>query len=437
MSIQKTTTRSREIYQASCAVMPGGVSSPVRAFRSVGGDPVVIARAAGAYMEDVDGQRYLDYVGSWGPMLFGHADPEVVAALQDAVTRGTSYGCPTELELLLCRQLTQMIPSVEMVRLVNSGTEAAMSALRAARGFTGRPKVIKFRGCYHGHVDSLLVQAGSGLATFGQPSSAGVPAETVRDTLSVEFNDAAAVEAAFARYPDQIAAVVLEPIVGNMGCVPPLPGYLEALRDLCTRHGALLVFDEVMTGFRVGPSGAQGLYNITPDLTVLGKIIGGGLPVGAYGGRRDIMSMISPLGPIYQAGTLSGNPLATTAGLTTLRRIAREADTLYPRLEALSAKLADGLRAAAEAAGLPATLNRVGSMMTLFFAAGPVTDFNSAAQGTDERYAAFFHAMLDRGIYLAPSRFECAFVSAAHTEANIDLTIAAAYEAAHVAAQTP
>jgi glutamate-1-semialdehyde 2,1-aminomutase len=415
--------------------MPGGVSSPVRAFRSVGGDPVVIARASGAYMEDVDGQRYLDYVGSWGPMLFGHADPEVVAALQDAVSRGTSYGCPTELELLLCRQITQMIPSVEMVRLVNSGTEAVMSALRAARGFTGRAKVIKFRGCYHGHVDSLLVQAGSGLATFGQPSSAGVPAETVRDTLCVEFNSVTAVEEAFAHHGSQIAAVVLEPVVGNMGCVPPQPGFLQALRDLCTQHGALLVFDEVMTGFRVGPGCAQALYGITPDLTVLGKIIGGGMPVGAYGGRRDIMSMISPLGPIYQAGTLSGNPMATTAGLTTLRRIAREADTLYPRLEALSARLGQGLLDAATAAGLPATLNRVGSMMTLFFANGPITDFPSASQGTDDVYAAFFHAMLDRGVYLAPSRFECAFVSAAHTDADIDLTIAAAQEAAHVAAK--
>jgi glutamate-1-semialdehyde 2,1-aminomutase len=415
--------------------MPGGVSSPVRAFRSVGGDPVVIARASGAHMEDVDGQRYLDYVGSWGPMLFGHADPEVVAALQDAVSRGTSYGCPTELELLLCRQITQMIPSVEMVRLVNSGTEAVMSALRAARGFTGRAKVIKFRGCYHGHVDSLLVQAGSGLATFGQPSSAGVPAETVRDTLCVEFNSVSAVEEAFAHHGSQIAAVVLEPVVGNMGCVPPQPGFLQALRDLCTQHGALLVFDEVMTGFRVGPGCAQALYGITPDLTVLGKIIGGGMPVGAYGGRRDIMSMISPLGPIYQAGTLSGNPMATTAGLTTLRRIAREADTLYPRLEALSARLGQGLLDAATAAGLPATLNRVGSMMTLFFANGPITDFPSASQGTDDIYAAFFHAMLDRGVYLAPSRFECAFVSAAHTDADIDLTIAAAQEAAHVAAK--
>lgn len=437
MNTPRITTRSAEIYQASCAVMPGGVSSPVRAFRSVGGTPVVIARAQGAYMEDVDGQRYLDYVGSWGPLLFGHADPEVVAALHDAITRGTSYGCPTELELLLCRQITQMLPSVEMVRLVNSGTEAAMSALRAARGFTGRPKVIKFRGCYHGHVDSLLVQAGSGLATLGTPSSAGVPAETVRDTLSIEFNDLAAVEAAFAKYPNEIAAVMLEPVVGNMGCVPPLPGYLEGLRALCTQHGALLIFDEVMTGFRVGPGGAQGLYNITPDLTALGKIIGGGLPVGAYGGRRDIMSMISPLGPIYQAGTLSGNPLATTAGLTTLRRIAREAPTLYPRLDALAAKLSSGLLAAAAAAGLPATINRVGSMLTLFFTADPVTDFNSASKGTDARYATFFHAMLDRGIYLAPSRFECAFISAAHTDADIDLTIAAAFEAAHAAAQTP
>jgi glutamate-1-semialdehyde 2,1-aminomutase len=430
----RKSERSHEIFAASCQVIPGGVSSPVRAFRSVGGDPVVVARASGARLEDVDGQTYIDYVGSWGPLLFGHADPEVVAALHEAITRGTSYGCPTELELLLSRQIIDLVPSIEMVRLVNSGTEAAMSAVRVARGFTGRSKVVKFRGCYHGHVDSLLVQAGSGLATLGKPSSAGVPVEIVRETIAVEFNSPAGIEEAFAKHGSEIAAVMLEPIVGNMGCVLPQPGYLELLRDLCTKHGALLVFDEVMTGFRVGPGGAQALYNIRPDLTVLGKIIGGGLPVGAYGGRKDIMSMVSPLGPVYQAGTLSGNPLATTAGLTTLRRIARDHAAIYARLESLSARLADGFVSAARAAGLPATMNRVGSMMTLFFCDGPVTDFDSASKGTDEVYARFFHAMLDRGVYLAPSRYECAFVSTAHTDADIDHTIAAAHEAAKIAA---
>jgi len=392
----------------------------------VGGEPFVVAKGEGAYLTDVDGNRYLDYVCSWGPLIFGHADPATVAALSETLQHGTSFGCPTERELELCRLICDIVPSVEMVRLVNSGTEAAMSALRLARGYTGRNKMIKFRGCYHGHVDSLLVQAGSGLATLGTPSSAGVPEEVARDTILLDYNDIKGLEDAFARFGSELAGVMVEPIGGNMGCVPPIPGFLERMRELCTEHGALLVFDEVMTGFRVALGGAQERYGVTPDMTAMGKIIGGGLPVGAYGGKREVMEKISPLGPVYQAGTLSGNPLATTGGLMTLRRLAEDTDAIYGTLEARSAQLEAGLRDAAAAAGVPLTINRVGSMMTPFITDTAVTDFASAAKGSDRLYGTLFHSLLEQGVYMAPSRYECAFMSTAHSEADVEATCKAA-----------
>jgi glutamate-1-semialdehyde 2,1-aminomutase len=417
--------KSEDLFQRAQRTIPGGVNSPVRAFRGVGGTPLFISAARGAKMWDADGRELVDYVGSWGPMVLGHAHPEVVEALAEALGRGTSYGAPTELEVELAETIVERVPSIELVRLTSSGTEATMSAIRVARGFTGRAKLVKFEGCYHGHGDSLLVKAGSGVATLGLPDSPGVTPGAAQDTLVARFNDLASVEALFAASPGEIACVIVEPIAGNMGCVPPQPGFLEGLREITSREGALLIFDEVMTGFRVAPGGAQELYGVRPDLTCLGKIIGGGLPVGAFGGRRDVMSRVAPAGPIYQAGTLSGNPLAVTAGLTTLRLLAREG--VYARLERASSRLAAGLADLAREAGIPTVTNRVGSMMTLFFTDEPeVVDWETASKSNTARYGRFFHAMLDNGVYLAPSQYECAFVGAAHTDELLDQTLEAA-----------
>jgi glutamate-1-semialdehyde 2,1-aminomutase len=414
------------LFARAVELIPGGVNSPVRAFRGVGGTPRFIRSAQGATMTDVDGRTFIDYVGSWGPMILGHADAEVVEALHEALARGTSYGAPTELEVLMAEEITDAVPSIEMVRMVNSGTEATMSAIRLARGVTGRNKLVKFEGCYHGHGDSLLVKAGSGVATLGLPDSPGVPAQLAQNTLTVPFNDAAALEQAFAEHED-IAAVIIEPVVGNMGCVPPRDGYLQAVRDVTRKGGALLIFDEVMTGFRLARGGAQGLYNVSPDITTLGKIIGGGLPVGAYGASREIMQHIAPAGPIYQAGTLSGNPLAVTAGLTTLKRL-RDV-SIYEKLEQAGEHLCQGLSEAAREAGIETVTNRVGSMWTSFFTSEPVTDWTSAARSNRERYGKFFHAMLDEGVYLAPSQFEAGFISIAHTDDLLDRTVEAARRA--------
>ncbi len=418
--------RSREIFDRSQEYMPGGVNSPVRAFGAVGGQPLVIARGEGPYLYDVDGNRYIDYVCSWGPLILGHAHPAVVEAVQRAAERGTSYGAPTEAEAELAQLVVEAVPSIEMVRFVNSGTEATMSALRLARAYTRRDKVVKFEGCYHGHADGLLVQAGSGVATLGLPDSPGVPASYAQETLVARFNDDAGVEALFERYGEEIAAVIVEPVAANMGVVPPLPGFLASLREITERAGSLLIFDEVITGFRLSYGGAQSLFGVTPDLTCLGKVIGGGLPVGAYGGKRRIMEMVAPLGPVYQAGTLSGNPLAMNAGLATLKAL--RADGFYERLEAAASRLAEGMARAAEKVGTPVQTNRVGSMMTFFFNDAAVADYESARRSDRERYARFFHGMLERGVYLAPSQFEAAFVSAAHGESQIDATIAAAEE---------
>lgn len=418
--------RSEELFAQALELMPGGVNSPVRAFRGVGGTPRFIKSASGATITDVDGRQYIDYVGSWGPMILGHADPEIVAALQKAVTHGTSFGAPNELEVALAREIVDAVPSIEMVRMVNSGTEATMSAIRLARGVTGKDKLIKFEGCYHGHGDSLLVKAGSGVATLGLPDSPGVPGTLAQNTLTVPFNDTPALEAVFSQHHD-IAAVIIEPVVGNMGCVPPKDGYLEAVREITSSNKALLIFDEVMTGFRLARGGAQELYGVMPDITTLGKIIGGGLPVGAYGGSRDLMSQIAPAGPIYQAGTLSGNPLSMTAGLITLRRLRDR--SIYERLESATARLTEGLSDVAENAGIKTVTNRVGSMWTTFFNPGPVTDWTTANRSNRELFAKFFHAMLDEGVYLAPSQFEAGFVSIAHTGEIIDKTIAAARKA--------
>jgi glutamate-1-semialdehyde 2,1-aminomutase len=423
------TDRSRELYQRALALMPGGVNSPVRAFKSVGGEPLFIRESHGSRVIDADGNDYLDYVGSWGPMILGHAHPQVVAAVQEAVARGTSYGAPTELEVRLAERITRAVPSMERVRLVNSGTEAVMSAVRLARAFTGRSKVLKFEGCYHGHSDGFLSKAGSGIATLGIPDTPGVPAEYAALTLTARFNDLEEVETAFQEYGGDLACVVVEPIAGNMGVVPPAPGFLEGLRRVTERHGALLLFDEVITGFRVALGGAQALTGVRPDLITLGKIIGGGFPLAAYGGRADIMRKVAPEGPVYQAGTLSGNPVAVTAGLTTLE-ILQETNP-YPELDRRADRLAAGLRAAADRAGCPVTVNRVGSMLTAFCTSEPVTDYPTARRSDTERYGHFFRAMLQRGIYLAPSQFEAAFVSTAHTDAEIDATIAAAAEAMH------
>ncbi|MGH7318745.1 MAG: glutamate-1-semialdehyde 2,1-aminomutase [Candidatus Rokuibacteriota bacterium] len=405
-------------------LIPGGVNSPVRAFRGVGGTPFFVARGEGPRLVDVDGRSYLDYVMSWGPLILGHAPKRVADAVRDALERGTSYGAPTPGEVELAREIRAAVPSMELTRLVSSGTEAAMSALRVARGFTGRMKLVKLEGCYHGHADSLLVKAGSGGATFGIPDSLGVPPDLARLTLTVPYNALDALGAVLAADARDIAAVIAEPVAGTMGVVPPAPGYLAGLRELTATYGVLLIFDEVITGFRVAYGGAQARYGVTPDLTILGKIIGGGLPVGAYGGRREVMACVSPLGGVYQAGTLSGNPLAVAAGLETLRAL-REPG-VYEALEVRAAALEAGLREAAERARVPATINRVGSMLTAFFAPGAVTDWTSAARADRARYAAFFHAMLARGVYLAPSQFEAAFLSTAHSADDVAATLEAA-----------
>jgi glutamate-1-semialdehyde 2,1-aminomutase len=420
------TKLSEQLFAKAIDLIPGGVNSPVRAFRGVGDTPRFIKSANGAKITDVDGNTYIDYVGSWGPMILGHADEEVVAALREAVGRGTSFGAPTELEVQLAQEVIDAVPSIEMVRMVSSGTEATMSAIRLARGVTGRDRIVKFEGCYHGHGDSLLVKAGSGVATLGLPDSPGVPAVLAQNTITLPFNDAEALERAFENHAD-IAAVIIEPVVGNMGCVPPRVAYLEAVRALTRKQGALLIFDEVMTGFRLARGGAQELYGINPDITTLGKIIGGGLPVGAYGGSREIMNHIAPAGPVYQAGTLSGNPLSMTAGLVTLRRLRDK--TIYERLENSSRRLCDGLAQAARDTGITTVSNRVGSMWTSFFTTDPVVDWASANKCNREMYGRFFHAMLDHGVYLAPSQFEAAFVSLAHTDEIIEETIEAARQA--------
>jgi glutamate-1-semialdehyde 2,1-aminomutase len=429
MTAPQTTTnadRSEELFIRAVELMPGGVNSPVRAFRGVGGTPRFIRSASGATMTDVDGRTYIDYVGSWGPMILGHADSEVIKALLVALSRGTSFGAPNELEVELAAEIIDAVPSIEMVRMVNSGTEATMSAIRLARGATGRTKLVKFEGCYHGHGDSLLVKAGSGVATLGLPDSPGVPPSLAENTITAPFNDAVALEKVFNQHED-IAAVIIEPVVGNMGCVPPSDGYLQSVRELTSRHGALLIFDEVMTGFRVARGGAQERYGVLPDITTLGKIIGGGLPVGAYGAGKDLMRHIAPAGPIYQAGTLSGNPLAMTAGLVTLRRL-RDL-SIYERLEASTARLCEGLSKAAAEAGVATVTNRVGSMWTSFFTNEPVTDWTTANKSNRELYGRFFHAMLNEGVYLAPSQFEAAFAGTAHDDAIIDKTIEAAAKA--------
>jgi glutamate-1-semialdehyde 2,1-aminomutase len=412
------TNRSESLFRRAQDLIPGGVNSPVRAFRGVGGSPPFLARGEGAHLFDVDGNRYIDYVGSWGPLLLGHRHPAVLGALEKALTIGTSFGAPTEQEVEMAEAICDAVPSIEMVRLVNSGTEATMSAIRVARGFTGRDLTVKFEGCYHGHVDSLLVKAGSGLATLGIADTQGVPKAFCDTTIALPYNSVDALERAFRDYAGRIAAVIIEPVVGNMGCVPPLPEYLEALREITARDGALLIFDEVMTGFRLAFGGAQQRFGIRPDLTTLGKVIGGGLPVGAYGGRRDIMNKVAPVGPIYQAGTLSGNPLAVAAGLAMLRYLKAHPE-VYDCLEAAAAQIC-----AAPPAG--ATVNRVGSMFTFFFQDGPVTDWDSAKRSDTARFGRFFHHMLERGIYLAPSQYEAAFVSAAHSEEDIRQTVAAA-----------
>lgn len=419
-------TDSRSLFEAAQRVIPGGVNSPVRAFRAVGGTPFFVQRARGPRIWDVDGRSYIDLLGSWGPLILGHAPAEVVEAVTDAVRGGTSYGAPTPREVEMAELLTQAVPSMEMVRLVSSGTEAVMSAIRLARGATGREAIVKFEGCYHGHADSLLVKAGSGGATFSLPDSLGVPTALASLTITLPFNDLEAAADVFKSRGHEIAAVVVEPVAGNMGVVPPAPGFLEGLRQLSTQHGTLLIFDEVITGFRVAYGGAQALYGVTPDLTCLGKIIGGGLPVGAYGGRRRLMELIAPLGGVYQAGTLSGNPLAVAAGLATLKRLADPA--VYARLEALGRRLQEGIEGAARTAGVPVTVNRVGSMLTAFFTDRPVTDYASAKQSDTKRYGRFFHAMLDRGVFLAPSQFEAAFVSLAHSDADLDAVAAATQE---------
>ncbi len=420
---------SRELQRRAEGLLPGGVDSPVRAFRAVGGDPPFVVRAEGASLWDADGNLYIDYFGSWGPMILGHAEPHIVAAVQQAAARGTSFGASTPTEAELASLVQRAFPSIEMLRFVNSGTEATMSAIRLARAFTGRNLFIKFEGCYHGHADALLVKAGSGVATLGIPGSAGVPAAATQHTLALPFNDIAAVEAAFARFPEQIACIIVEPIVGNAGCILPAPGYLEALRRITQRDGALLIFDEVMTGFRVALGGAQQLYRITPDLTCLGKILGGGLPCGAFGGRAEILQMLAPLGPVYQAGTLSGNPLAMAAGIAALRQLLERESEIYPQLEQVARQVVQGVAELAAEAGIPISVNRSGAMWTWFFQASPVTDFDSAARSNTAAFASFHRSMLDQGVWLPPSQFEAAFLSTAHGTAEVEQTLAAAKRA--------
>ncbi len=420
-------SRSHDLFAHAQQHIPGGVNSPVRAFKGVGGDPVFIDCAAGPYIFDPDGTRYIDYVGSWGPMILGHAHHEVIEAVASVIDKGLSFGAPTELESRMADKVCELVPSMDMVRMVSSGTEATMSAIRLARGHTGRDKIVKFEGCYHGHSDSLLVKAGSGMLTLGEPSSPGVPASLAEHTITLNYNDAEQVKETFARIGDEIACIIVEPVAGNMNCIPPVPGFLQTLREVCDQSGTVLIFDEVMTGFRVALGGAQGHYGIKPDLTTLGKVIGGGMPVGAFGGKREIMEKIAPLGPVYQAGTLSGNPVAMTAGLQTLELISVPGffDTLSAKVETL----VSGIMEKAKAAGIPMAENHIGGMFGLFFTdADKVTDFAGATACNQEHFKQFFHAMLDRGVYLAPSSYEAGFVSAAHSDADLQATINAAAE---------
>ncbi|WP_288760812.1 glutamate-1-semialdehyde 2,1-aminomutase [uncultured Veillonella sp.] len=423
--------KSHKAFAEAKLYMPGGVNSPVRSYRSVGSEPPFIASASGDRIYDIDGNEYIDYVLSWGPMILGHANAEVVAALQEAVLRGTSYGAPTLLETEVAKKIQAFMPTMEMLRMVNSGTEATMSALRVARGFTGRDKIVKFVGCYHGHSDSLLVKAGSGLATFGVPDSPGVPAGAAADTITMPYNDSQAIRGLFDEQGDTIAAVIVEPVAGNMGCVPPVPGFLETLREVTEEHSALLIFDEVMCGFRASAGGAQKLYGIIPDLTCLGKIVGGGMPMAVFGGRKDVMSCVAPAGPVYQAGTLSGNPIAMTAGLATLSVLQRD-PTIFRRVEAATKELCEGLERLGEAAGVPVTVQRVGSMFTLFFHDGPVCNFDDASACDMEAFKTFFHYNLEHGIYYAPSQYESNFVSVMHNPKEIEKTLAVAEEAFHL-----
>lgn len=420
-------SKSQELFAAAQAVIPGGVNSPARAFRAVGGQPLFIERAEGAYIWDADGNRFIDYVLSWGPLILGHAHPDVVQAIQAAAARGTSYGAPTALETELAELVCELVPCAEQVRFVNSGTEATMSVLRLARAYTGRDKIIKLQGNYHGHADFLLVQAGSGVATLGLPDSPGVPKGATQDTLTAPYNDMAAIERLFKEQGEKIAGVILEPVAGNMGLVPPVEGYLEGLRSLCNQYGALLIFDEVMTGFRVAPGGAQEYFGVTPDLTALGKVIGGGLPVGAYAGRREIMQTVAPAGPMYQAGTLSGNPLAMTAGIATLKGV--KAPDTFQKLVDGATRLVQGISAAAEAAGVPLYATRAGTMFCFFFNPGPVTNWDTASKSDIETFGRFFHAMLKQGVYFPPSQYESWFFSTAHTGEIVETTIRAAEQA--------
>ena len=421
-------SRSHDLFVAAQQHIPGGVNSPVRAFRGVGGEPVFFDRADGAYLFDVDGRRYLDYVGSWGPMILGHAHPEVLAAVLRTAAKGLSFGAPTPLETRMAERVCELVPSMDMVRMVSSGTEATMSAIRLARGYTGRDKIVKFEGCYHGHADSLLVKAGSGALTLGQPSSPGVPASLAEHTITLDYNDSDQIHETFGRVGEQIACIIVEPVAGNMNCIPPLPDFLETLREACDEFGAALIFDEVMTGFRVGLGGAQGRYGVTPDLTTLGKVIGGGMPVGAFGGRREIMERIAPLGPVYQAGTLSGNPVAMSAGLKTLELLS--VPGFYEELEGKTERLVAGLVDAAKRAGVPLAANCVGGMFGIFFTDAPqVASYAQATACNLGQFQRFYHAMLRRGVYLAPSAFEAGFVSAAHSDEDLEATLAAATEA--------
>jgi len=421
------SSRSKHLFQEAQRFIPGGVNSPVRAFRSVGSDPLFIKKASGSRIYDADDNEFIDYVGSWGPMILGHCHPQVAKAVKDAVDKGSSFGAPTELEITLAEMVVEAVPSLEMVRMVSSGTEATMSAIRLARGYTGRDKILKFSGCYHGHADSLLVKAGSGAATFGVPDSPGVPADFARNTLTAEYNSLDSVKELIGANKGEIACIIVEPIAGNMGTVPPATGFLQGLRDICSEEDIILIFDEVMTGFRVAYGGAQELYGVTPDMTTLGKIIGGGLPVGAFGGKREIMQILSPSGGVYQAGTLSGNPLAMTAGIETLRLLQREG--FYKELEEKSAFLANGIAHVARDAGYPIFSTRVGSMFCAFFTRGEVHDWSTAAACDTGAFARYFRAMLEQGIYLAPSQFETAFVSISHTDDDLERTIAAASNA--------
>jgi glutamate-1-semialdehyde 2,1-aminomutase len=418
--------QSHTLFEAAQRHIPGGVNSPVRAFKGVGGEPIFFKRAAGAYTYSESGDKYIDYVASWGPMIAGHAHPEVIKAVQETAANGLSFGAPTVIETVMADKLVELVPSMDMVRMVSSGTEATMSAIRLARGYTGRDKIVKFEGCYHGHSDSLLVKAGSGMLTFGEPSSPGVPAALAEHTVTLPYNDITAVKKAFGEIGKQIACIIVEPVAGNMNCIPPVPGFLEGLREVCDQYGTILIFDEVMTGFRVSLGGAQGHYGVKPDMTTLGKVVGGGMPVGAFGGKRAIMEKLSPLGPVYQAGTLSGNPVAMAAGLATMKLI--EQPGFYEGITAMVERLVNGIMAEAKKAGVPMSENHVGGMFGLFFTAeGKITSYGQAVEKCDaERFKKFFHGMLEEGVYLAPSAFEAGFVSSAHTDADIDATIAAA-----------